>query len=153
MKPSFHSTCQFSSKLISWQASVSNSTLHSSLFDYSVLLYAAEHFFVTTLHGSTENTASIVKKACLLSNCLAIDVLLLRALACAGICLPSRFLAMGIRVIIHIVACYATVDTVQIVSWFIYILTQLFVPLCHIYTAYNLTCQYFIPSYFITHFK
>jgi hypothetical protein len=31
-------------------------------------------------------------------RCLAIDVLLLREFACAGTCLPSRCLAMGIHV-------------------------------------------------------
>jgi hypothetical protein len=44
---------------------------------------------------------------------------------------------------------YATADTVRIVNWFIttpitrnYIHSQLFLTLCHIYTAYNLTRQY-----------
>jgi hypothetical protein len=46
-----------------------------------------------------ENTASIVKEACLLIPCLAVNVLL-RALAPAGLCLPSRFLAMGVYVTI-----------------------------------------------------
>jgi hypothetical protein len=46
----------------------------------------------------------------------------------------------------HIVTCYATEDAVQIVNWFYYNLTQSFIPLCHIYTAYNLTRQYSIPS-------
>jgi hypothetical protein len=42
--------------------------------------------------------------------------------------------------------CYATEDTVRIVNWFItipirrnYIHSQLFITLCHIYTAYNHT--------------
>jgi hypothetical protein len=41
--------------------------------------------------------------------------------------------------------CYATEDAVQIVNFFItvftrnYIHSQLFIMLCHIYTAYNLT--------------
>jgi hypothetical protein len=48
----------------------------------------------------TENTASVVKKACLLIRCVTIDVLLLHALAPAGMCLPSRCLAMGIHVTI-----------------------------------------------------
>jgi hypothetical protein len=43
-----------------------------------------------------EYTASIVKEACLLIRCLVIDVLLLRASACAGMCLSSRCQAMGI---------------------------------------------------------
>jgi hypothetical protein len=45
-----------------------------------------------------ENTASIFKEACLLIRCLAMDVLFLRALARAGMCLPSRRLAMGMHV-------------------------------------------------------
>jgi hypothetical protein len=44
-----------------------------------------------------ENTASIVKEACLLIRCLAMDFLF-RAMALAGMCLPSRCLAMGIHV-------------------------------------------------------
>jgi hypothetical protein len=36
------------------------------------------------------------KTACWLVRCLAMDVLLLRAYACAGMCLPSRCLTMGI---------------------------------------------------------
>jgi hypothetical protein len=47
-----------------------------------------------------ENTAYIVKEACLLFRCLAMDVLLLPALAPAGMCLPSRCLAAGLYVII-----------------------------------------------------
>jgi hypothetical protein len=84
----------------SWQAGVPK--INSSLLDYcSILLYAAEHFFITTLHGPhAENTASIVKKEYLLIRCLEMDVLLLRTCASAGMCLPSRCLAMGIHVII-----------------------------------------------------
>jgi hypothetical protein len=47
-----------------------------------------------------ENTASIVKEACLLTHCLAMDVLFLRALAHAGMCLLSHCLAMGLYVTI-----------------------------------------------------
>jgi hypothetical protein len=43
-------------------------------------LYAAEHFFVTTLQYHAENTACIVKEACLPIRCLAMDFLLLRVL-------------------------------------------------------------------------
>jgi hypothetical protein len=48
---------------------------------------------------------------------------------------------------LNTVTCYATEDTVRIVNSFIYNLTQSFFPLCHIYTAYNLTIQYSTPSY------
>jgi hypothetical protein len=61
----------------------SNFTAHST----------TEHFFVTTSHA--ENTASIVKEACLLIRCLAMDILLLRAFASARMCLPSPCLAIG----------------------------------------------------------
>jgi hypothetical protein len=47
--------------------------------------------------------------------------------------------------------CYAIEDAVRIVNLFIYNLhvrnynhSQLFITLCHICTAYNLTLQYFI---------
>jgi hypothetical protein len=51
-----------------------------------------------------QKTASVVKKACLMIRCLAMDVLFLRALARAGMCLPSRCLAMGIHVTISMMA-------------------------------------------------
>jgi hypothetical protein len=49
-----------------------------------------------------KNTDSIVKKAYLLIRCLAMEVLLLSAFASAGICIPSRCLAMGIHVTISV---------------------------------------------------
>jgi hypothetical protein len=86
---------QFNSKLISRQAGVSK--LDSSL-QSTTLFYVAEHFLITTLHGPAVNTASIVKVACLLMRCPVIDVLLLSEFACAGMCLPSRCLAMSMHV-------------------------------------------------------
>jgi hypothetical protein len=47
-----------------------------------------------------ENTASLVKEVFLLVRCLPLDVLLLRMFAPAGMCLPSRCLAVGIHVTI-----------------------------------------------------
>jgi hypothetical protein len=47
----------------------------------------------------TENAifyCPVLFQACLLIRCLAIDVLLLRVLAPAGMCLPSCYLAMGL---------------------------------------------------------
>jgi hypothetical protein len=44
--------------------------------------------------------SSVVNDACLLVRCLTIDVLLFRAFASAGMCLPTRFLAMNIPVTI-----------------------------------------------------
>jgi hypothetical protein len=63
-------------------------------------LYAAEHFLITTLHGPRWKHTSIVNEECLLICCLAIDALLLRALAHAGMFLPSRCLAIGVYVTI-----------------------------------------------------
>jgi hypothetical protein len=58
----------------------------------SVLLNTSLQPFCT---DHAENTASIVKEACLLVRCLSVYVLMLRALACEGMCLPSRCLAMA----------------------------------------------------------
>jgi hypothetical protein len=57
--------------------------------------------FYNHFSRTTQKTASIVKQACLLIRCLVINVLLLRALAPAGMCLPSRCLAMDLYVTIH----------------------------------------------------
>jgi hypothetical protein len=58
-------------------------------------------FFITPRHGPhITQSLSIVEKACLLIRCLAIDVQLLRALAPAGMCLPSRCLPVGLYVIV-----------------------------------------------------
>jgi hypothetical protein len=64
--------------LCSWQAGV------SKLDSTRLLLPASELFLMTTLHDHAENTASIVKEACLLIRCIATDVLLLRAFSSAG---------------------------------------------------------------------
>jgi hypothetical protein len=72
-----------------------NSTLHSFLNICCWTLF--DNAFART----TQKTASIFKEACWLSRCLARDVLLLRSYACAGMCLPSRCLAMGIHVTIY----------------------------------------------------
>jgi hypothetical protein len=45
-----------------------------------------------------ENAASIFKEACLFLRGVAVDVLLLHALASTGICIPSRCLAMVIHI-------------------------------------------------------
>jgi hypothetical protein len=75
-------------KLISWQAGVSklDSSLPTPVLFCLTLPY--NHFPRNSL-----KTASIVKEAYLRTRCLAVDILLLRALACAGMCLPSRCLA------------------------------------------------------------
>jgi hypothetical protein len=54
------------------------------------------------LHGQRKNTACIVKEECLLIRCLAMDVLLFRAFASAGMCLLSRYLAKSIHTTISI---------------------------------------------------
>jgi hypothetical protein len=48
-----------------------------------------------------QKTASIVKEVCLLIGCLAMYVLLLGALARAGMCLPNCCQAVGMHVTIH----------------------------------------------------
>jgi hypothetical protein len=75
--------------------------------DYcSILLNISYNHFART----TQKTASIVKEVCLLIRCLAVDVLL-RALATAGMCLPSRCLAMGL----HVTVCNGTcVDSCEL---------------------------------------
>jgi hypothetical protein len=84
--------CQLNSsapKLISWQAGVWK-------LDYILLLPTSELFLITTFHGPRrKHGLSIVGEACSQLRCLAIDVLLLRAL-----CLPSRCLAMDLYVTI-----------------------------------------------------
>jgi hypothetical protein len=50
---------------------------------------------------TTQKTACIVDMSCLPRSCLAIDILLSRTLARAGMCLPSRCLALGIHVTVH----------------------------------------------------
>jgi hypothetical protein len=54
--------------------------------------------------SNTKITVSIVDEACLPFRCLAIDVLLFHAFASAGMCLESRFLAMGR----HVTLCSGT---------------------------------------------
>jgi hypothetical protein len=57
--------------------------------------------FITLRHGPRRtHSHSTVEKACLLMRCLLMDVLLLGAYASAGMCLPSRCLAMGLYVTI-----------------------------------------------------
>jgi hypothetical protein len=89
MESSFHSLIPFLPLFCSCQIRI----LDSSLYYCSMLLYAAQHFARTT-----QKTASLVKEACLLIRCLAMDVLLLLALAPAGMCLRSRCLAVGLSV-------------------------------------------------------
>jgi hypothetical protein len=86
----FEGSTQFSSfapKFISWQAGYSklDSSLHFRLLSSSLWIICALR---------EENTTCIVTEACLLIRCLAVDGLLLRALAPAGICLSSRCLTM-----------------------------------------------------------
>jgi hypothetical protein len=58
--------------------------------------------FITPRHGPRRKHMPSIEKASLLIRCLAVDVLLLRAYASAGMCLPSRCLAMGLYVTIFI---------------------------------------------------
>jgi hypothetical protein len=83
-------------------ASRNSTRLDSTRLDSTRLLlfYIAERFFITNCTDPAENTASIIKEACLLIRCLTMDALFLRALARAGMCLPRCCLAMGIYVTI-----------------------------------------------------
>jgi hypothetical protein len=58
--------------------------------------------FRTPWHAPQRKHSLSTFEACLLIRCIAMDVLLLRAYASAGICLPSRCLAMGLYVTILI---------------------------------------------------
>jgi hypothetical protein len=94
-------------KLISRQAGVSKldsplSSLLCTTLCCRTLLY--NHFTRT----SRKTPSYIVKEACLLTRCLAMDALLLRAYAFVGMCSPSRCLAMGLRVTICII-CFGEV--------------------------------------------
>jgi hypothetical protein len=60
--------------------------------------------FITPRHGQRrKHSLSIVEKTCLLIRCLAMDVLLFRSLTLAGMCLPSRCLAMGLYATIFLI--------------------------------------------------
>jgi hypothetical protein len=55
--------------------------------------------FISPRHGPCrKHSLSVVEKACLLIRCVAMDVMLLRVLAPARMCLPSRCLAIGLYV-------------------------------------------------------
>jgi hypothetical protein len=56
--------------------------------------------FLSVGTDQTENTTSTVKEVCLLVRYLALNALFLRASVRARMCLPSRWLAMGIHMTI-----------------------------------------------------
>jgi hypothetical protein len=67
-----------------------------------LLFYISSDFLTVPSYKSSARTprktlSSVVKNACLLVRYLAIDILLLNACV-AGMCLPTRCLAMGIHV-------------------------------------------------------
>jgi heme/copper-type cytochrome/quinol oxidase subunit 4 len=73
---------------------------------------------------TTQKTQPILGDACLLIRCLAIDVLLLCALAPSGMCLASRCLAMGTHdsvwseVLTAVLGyCFIQCVTVNLTSW------------------------------------
>jgi hypothetical protein len=80
--------CSYPSRLASRYSTWLNSTQLDYILSCWTLLY----------NHLAENTASIVKEVCLLTRCLAVDVLLWCAFASARICLPSPCLAMGMHV-------------------------------------------------------
>jgi hypothetical protein len=89
-------------------------------------------------HGKRrKHSLFVVEKACLMIRCLEMDVLLLRAYALAGMCLPSRCLAMGLYVTIYTITTWQN----------IYFLKQ------NGYVPSDLTFKYisFYPHYCGTH--
>jgi hypothetical protein len=94
--------------------------MHSSSTELSQLLTTTNSNdlcpFITPRHGQRRNhRLSTVEKACLLICCLAMEVLFLRAYASAGICLPSRCLAMGLYVTLLLLVVVVVVVVVVIV--------------------------------------
>jgi hypothetical protein len=80
--------------------------LDSTRMDYNCMLRCIPsrlltvHFCNNSARTPRKTLSSLVKIACLLVRYLAIDVLFFHAFASAGICLASRWLAMGIHVTI-----------------------------------------------------
>jgi hypothetical protein len=74
-----------------------SSTLHFRL-DYCTVLCCRTLLYNHFARTPEKTPSFIVNKLCLLIPCLAVDVLLLSEFAFAGMCLPSRCLAMGIHV-------------------------------------------------------
>jgi hypothetical protein len=63
--------------------------------------------YITPHHGPRrKHSLSIVEKACSLIRCLAIDVLLLPAYACTGMCLSSHCLIMGLYITVCLFVQY-----------------------------------------------
>jgi hypothetical protein len=109
MKSSFHSlvpflplfwNCQLNSIPSSSPGRLASRTRLCSRLDYSSILPNTFKWLCT---DQAQNTASVVKEACLLIHCLAMGVILLRALAPAGRCLPNRCLAICIHVTVLII--------------------------------------------------
>jgi hypothetical protein len=65
-------------------------------FHFQLLFCFTEHLLITTLNGPRRTHSLYCKGGVLTGRCLAMDVLLLRAYACAGMCLPSPCLSMGL---------------------------------------------------------
>jgi hypothetical protein len=81
-----------------------NSTLQSRLLFCTRSRILTVSFYNPSAR-TPRKTACIVDEACLPRRCLAINVLLSRSLTCAGVCSPSRCVAMGIHVTISIQQC------------------------------------------------
>jgi hypothetical protein len=97
IKSSFHSLIPFLPLLCNCQFRRLNSIQFLCSQDH---ILAGWHPETGLCMDHTENRASLLKEACLLIRCLAIDVLLLHTLAPIGMCLPSRCLAMSLYVAI-----------------------------------------------------
>jgi hypothetical protein len=89
MKSSLHSLIHFFS--VAFDCHLQNSTQFST---------TRTTFFISLQPLGTDRAENlcIVEKACLLTGCLAMNVLLLLAYASAGMCLPSRCLAISLYV-------------------------------------------------------
>jgi hypothetical protein len=80
-----------------FQPLTTDSKFHSMLQNPSLQPLCTDH---------AENTAYIVKEMCIVIRWLAMNVILLRAFAPVGRCLPSRCLAVALCVMIFSVASY-----------------------------------------------
>jgi hypothetical protein len=63
----------------------------------SLLKRPSLSLYNTSARAPRKTPSFTVKEACLQLRCLSTDILLFRAFAYTGMCLPSRFLAMGIH--------------------------------------------------------
>jgi hypothetical protein len=78
---------------------------NSNQFSTATLSNDLLYLFITPRHGSRRKHSLSIVEVCLLIRCLTMDVLLLRSYSFAGVCLPSRCLAVGLYVTTYICVC------------------------------------------------